>query len=203
MSSCSSSCPAFLCASMPASKLQELPVACVRCQRGGACSRSLSLGGSCGLATSPSCTACDRPAVHRPLLVSFLGKAADRFEATSGASSPVSDFEFRLDLCKPRELNVEGVFRLKASEAASPSGEVMVSTRSLPLPLKSRSRRDPVRCPFYLLMTVLGTVTGRLCPNDSSACSIVGTPSYQVACLHQCSKRETKCRLCRFAERNV
>ena len=85
-------------ASKPASNLQELPVACVRCQRGGACSQSLGLGGSCGLATSPSCTAYDRTAVHRPLSVSFLGKAADRFEATSGASSPVSDGEFRLDL---------------------------------------------------------------------------------------------------------
>ena len=144
MSSCSSSCPAFLCASKPASKLQVLPVACVRCLRGGAFSRSLGLGGSCGFATSPSCTAYDRPAVHRPLLVSFLGKAADRFEAASGASSPVSDGEFRLDLCKPRELNVEGVFGFTPSEAASLSGTAVVSTRSLPLPLEAEV--EEIRC---------------------------------------------------------
>ena len=200
MSSCSSSCPAFLCASRPASKLQVLPVACVRCLRGGACSRSLSLGGSCGLAASPSCTAYDRPPVHRPLLVSFLGKAAGKFE---GPHQVPSDGEFRLDLCKPRKLNVESVLGFAPSEAASLRGEVVVSTRNLPLPLESRSRRDPVRCPFYLLMTGLGTVTGRLCPNDSSACSTIGTPSYQVACSYQCSKRETEFMLCRFAERSV
>ena len=83
---------------------------------------------------------------------------------------------------KSRELNVEGVFRLKASEAASLSGEVVVSTRSLPLPLESRSRRDPVRCPFYLLMTVLGTVTCQVasCPSQAGFSSVHVSPAHCV-----------------------